>query len=271
MGRLTETFRKLKKNNEKALVTFITAGDPDLETTADIIHELQNAGADIVELGIPFSDPMADGPTIQLSSERALTGGATLSKILEMVRSVRKTSDIPLVLMGYYNPIFSYGTEQFAADAVDAGVDGVILVDLPPEEADAEGFSAIAREKGLDIIFLLTPTSDDTRISKVVKRARGFLYYVSVTGVTGARRDISASLGEELKRIRTCTAMPLVVGFGVSDPAQAGTVASLADGAVVGSALVKLFEENRGQELKGKVREFVSSLKAGIRAASEGN
>jgi tryptophan synthase alpha chain len=271
MGRLTETFRKLRKNNEKALVTFITAGDPDLETTAEIIHELQNAGADIVELGIPFSDPMADGPTIQLSSERALTGGATLSKILEMVRSVRKTSDIPLVLMGYYNPIFSYGTERFAADAVDAGVDGVILVDLPPEEADAEGFSTVAREKGLDIIFLLTPTSDDTRISKVVKRGRGFLYYVSVTGVTGARRDISASLGDELKRIRNSTAMPLVVGFGVSDPAQAGTVARLADGAVVGSALVKLFEENRGDELKEKVREFVSSLKAGIRAASEEN
>ncbi|MDD2320178.1 MAG: tryptophan synthase subunit alpha [Geobacteraceae bacterium] len=271
MGRLTETFKKLRKNNEKALVTFITAGDPDLETTAAMILELQKAGSDIIELGIPFSDPMADGPTIQLSSERALTGGTTLPKILEMVRSVRKTSDIPLVLMGYYNPIFSYGTEQFAADAVAAGVDGIILVDLPPEEADAEGFSTVARKSGLDIIFLLTPTSDEARIRKVVQRARGFLYYVSVTGVTGARRDISASLGEELQRIRNATAMPLVVGFGVSDPAQAGNVASLADGAVVGSALVKLFENNQGEELKEKVREFVSALKAGIRAATPGN
>ncbi len=270
MGRLAETFRKLRKNDEKALVTFITAGDPDLATTADIIRELEHAGADIIELGIPFSDPMADGPTIQLSSERALAGGATLPKILEMVRSVRTTSKIPLVLMGYYNPIFGYGAEKFVADAVEAGVDGVILVDLPPEESDAEGFSALARKGGLDVIFLLTPTSDDARIAKVVKRGRGFLYYVSVTGVTGARKDISATLEEELKRIRNTTAMPLVVGFGISDPTQAGIVANLGDGAVVGSALVKLFEEFQGMELKEKVREFVSSLKSGIRAASAG-
>jgi tryptophan synthase alpha chain len=268
MGRLTETFRKLRKNNEKALVTFITAGDPDLETTTEIIRELESSGADIIELGIPFSDPMADGPTIQLSSERALAGGATLPKILDMVRSMRKTSEIPLVLMGYYNPVFYYGTERFVADAVEAGVDGIILVDLPPEEADAEGFSALAKKGGLDCIFLLTPTSDDSRIATVVKHGRGFLYYVSVTGVTGARTDISATLAEELKRIRTATAMPLVVGFGISDPVQAGTVAALADGAVVGSALVKLFEEYRGVELKEKVRDFVASLKAGIRAAT---
>jgi tryptophan synthase alpha chain len=271
MGRLAKTFMKLRKNNEKALVTFITAGDPDLETTTEIIRELESAGADIIELGIPFSDPMADGPTIQLSSERALAGGATLPKILEVVRSVRKTSEIPLVLMGYYNPVYFYGAERFVADAVDAGVDGIILVDLPPEEADAEGFSVVARKGGLDCIFLLTPTSDDSRITKVVTRGRGFLYYVSVTGVTGARKDISATLNEELQRIRKATAMPLVVGFGISDPTQAGTVAALGDGAVVGSALVKLFEEYRGMELKEKVREFVSSLKAGIRAATSGN
>ena len=271
MGRLTETFRKLSRNNEKALVTFITAGDPDLETTSEIIRELEGAGADIIELGIPFSDPMADGPTIQLSSERALSGGTTLPKILEMVRSVRKTSEIPLVLMGYYNPVYFYGAERFVADAVDAGVDGLILVDLPPEEADAEGFSALARKGGLDTIFLLTPTSDDGRIAKVVKHGRGFLYYVSVTGVTGARKDISATLAEELKKIRNATAMPLVVGFGISDATQAGTVAALGDGVVVGSALVKLFEEFRGMELKEKVREFVSSLKAGVRAASPKN
>jgi tryptophan synthase alpha chain len=170
--------------------------------------------------------------------------------------------------MGYYNPVFYYGDERFVADAVEAGVDGIILVDLPPEEADAEGFSALAKKGGLDSIFLLTPTSDDSRIATVIKHGRGFLYYVSVTGVTGARTDISATLAEELKRIRTATAMPLVVGFGISDPVQAGTVAALGDGAVVGSALVKLFEEYRGVELKEKVRDFVASLKAGIRAAT---
>ncbi|MGA7828148.1 MAG: tryptophan synthase subunit alpha [Geobacteraceae bacterium] len=271
MSRLAETFRNLSKKNEKALVTFITAGDPDLDTTQEIIRELEIAGADIIELGVPFSDPMADGPTIQLSSERALNAGATLPKILELVRSVRKTSEIPLVLMGYYNPVFFYGTERFVADAVEAGVDGVILVDLPPEEADAEGFSALARKAGLDCIFLLAPTSDEGRISKVVKRGRGFLYYVSVTGVTGARKDISVTLAEELEKIRNATTIPLVVGFGISDPTQAATVAGLGDGVVVGSALVKLFEEYHGMELKEKVREFVSSLKDGVRSATAGN
>jgi tryptophan synthase alpha chain len=161
--------------------------------------------------------------------------------------------------------------ERFVADAVDAGVDGIILVDLPPEESDAEGFSALARKGGLDSIFLLTPTSDAGRIEKVVKRGRGFLYYVSVTGVTGARKDISATLAEELKSIRNATDMPLVVGFGISDATQAGTVAALGDGVVVGSALVKLFEEYRGRELQDKVREFVTSLKEGIRTATSGN
>lgn len=264
MGRIAETFKHLRKKQEKALVTFITAGDPDLDTTAAIVQELEKAGADIIELGIPFSDPMADGPTIQLSSERAIASGTTLPKILEMVRTVRKTIGVPIILMGYYNPIFSYGTARFVADAVEAGVDGVLLVDLPPEEADSEGFSAAAREKGLDVIFLLAPTSDEDRIGKVVKRGRGFLYYVSVTGVTGARKDVSASLGEEVQRVRNASAMPLVVGFGISDPGQAGAAAHHGDGAVVGSALVKLFEEFRGEELKHKVRDFVTSLKAGI-------
>jgi tryptophan synthase alpha chain len=166
--------------------------------------------------------------------------------------------------MGYYNPVFSYGMERFVADAVESGVDGVLLVDLPPEEAESEGFSAVAREKGLDVIFLLAPTSDEDRIGKVVKRGRGFLYYVSVTGVTGARKDVSASLGNEVKRVRNASAIPLVVGFGISDPSQAGAAAHHGDGAVVGSALVKLFEKFRGEELKHKVHDFVASLKAGI-------
>lgn len=268
MGRITATFKELKKKNEKALVTFITAGDPDLATTAEIIPELERAGADIIELGIPFSDPMADGATIQLSSERALASGATLPGILDMVRCLRQTSQVPIVLMGYYNPVFSYGVERFAVDAVAAGIDGVILVDLPPEEADAEGFYAVARDKGLDVIFLLAPTSDAQRIDRVTRKGRGFIYYVSVTGVTGARKDVSASLGEEMCCVREATTLPLVVGFGISDPQQAGACARQGDGAVVGSALVRLFENFTGQELKDHVRDFVASLKRGIRDAA---
>jgi tryptophan synthase alpha chain len=264
MGRIANTFKELRKRDAKALVTFITAGDPDLETTAEIVQDLAEAGSDIIELGVPFSDPMADGPTIQLSSERAIASGTTLTKILEMVRVVRKTTEIPIILMGYYNPVFCYGMERFVGDAVESGVDGVLLVDLPPEEADSEGFCALARQRGLDVIFLLAPTSDEVRIGKVVKRGRGFLYYVSVTGVTGARKDVSSSLGSEVQRIRSATDMPLVVGFGISDPCQAGAAALHGDGAVIGSALVKYFEEYRGEELRHKVREFVSSLKTGI-------
>lgn len=268
MGRIAETFKELRKKGDKGLVTFITAGDPDLATTAEMIRELESAGADFLELGIPFSDPMADGPTIQLASERALAGGTTLARILETVRTVRQDTQIPIILMGYYNPVFNYGTERFVADAVAAGVDGVILVDLPPEEAEAEGLTTLARDKGLDVIFLLAPTSDDGRIGKVMKSGRGFLYYVSVTGVTGARKELSSSLDREVGRVRNATGLPLVVGFGISDPAQAGTVAVLGDGVVVGSALVKLFEQYSGAELKQRVREFVSGLKAGISSAA---
>lgn len=268
MGRIAATFKELKKKNDKALVTFITAGDPDLATTAEIIPELERAGADIIELGIPFSDPMADGATIQRSSERALASGTTLPGILDMVRCLRQTSQVPIVLMGYYNPVLSYGVERFVTDAVTAGIDGIILVDLPPEEADAEGFYAIARNKGLDVIFLLAPTSDAQRIERVTRKGRGFIYYVSVTGVTGARKDVSASLGEEMCSVREATTLPLVVGFGISDPQQAGACARQGDGAVVGSALVRLFESFTGQELKDNIRDFVASLKQGIRDAA---
>jgi tryptophan synthase alpha chain len=262
--RISRTFMNLREKGEKALVTFITAGDPDMETTAGIIEELENAGADIIELGMPFSDPMADGPTIQLSSERALAAGATLPGILEAVRTVRRRSEIPVILMGYYNPIFMYGTERFVKDAVEAGVDGVLLVDLPPEESEAEGFTGVAEKYGLNIIFLLAPTSGDERIEKVIALGSGFIYYVSVTGVTGARKDVSASLRKEVENIRRRMTVPVVVGFGISDPSQAGTVASFSDGVVVGSALVRFFEQYSGNELKEKVAKFVSSLKAGM-------
>jgi tryptophan synthase alpha chain len=265
MSRIKTRFASLKSNGEKALTVFITAGDPDLATTADLILAMEKAGADIIELGVPFSDPMADGPTIQLASERALTAGTNLPGILEMVKTVRQHSQIPILLMGYYNPLFLYGVGQFAEEAVAAGVDGVLVVDLPPEESEAEGFTLEARKHGLDVIFLLAPTSSEERIDKVLKLGRGFIYYVSVTGVTGARKDVSASLAEEVAKIRDKSAIPVVVGFGISDPAQAGTVAGFADGVVVGSALVKLFEKYQGRELTEKVVEFVSSLKAGMK------
>ena len=262
MSRIAAMFANLAKKNEKALVTFITAGDPDLATTEELVLELEKSGADLIELGVPFSDPMADGPTIQLSSERALSSGTTLPKILAMVKSVRRKTEIPIILMGYYNPVFLYGPERFVADAAAAGVDGVLLVDLPPEEAGE--FKAAADRQGLNVIFLMTPTSDEARIGKVAKLGSGFIYYVSVTGVTGARTTVADTVFPYVKRIRERVSLPLAVGFGISDPAQAGRVAAVADGVVVGSALVKLFEEFRGDELRERLGEFVAALKAGM-------
>ncbi|WP_243372357.1 tryptophan synthase subunit alpha [Geotalea sp. SG265] len=264
MGRIDNTFAALAGKGKKALVTFITAGDPDLETTESLILDLEKSGADLIELGVPFSDPMADGPTIQLSSERALAAGTTLPKILVTVKSVRRKTDIPIILMGYYNPIFMYGVERFIADAVAAGVDGVLLVDLPPEEASE--FKAVADRSGLAVIFLLTPTSDEERISKVARLGSGFIYYVSVTGVTGARSSVADTVFSEVQKIRGRVPLPVVVGFGISDPAQAGAIASVADGVVVGSALVKQFEEFNGKELHARLSSMVSALKAGMSA-----
>jgi tryptophan synthase alpha chain len=263
MNRFTQKFEALKNTNSKALVTFITAGDPDLATTEEMILLLQEAGADIIELGMPFSDPMADGPTIQLSSERALSAGTNLCKILESVRRVRLKSEIPIVLMGYLNPIHAYGYENFARDAAAAGVDGLLIVDMPPEESDQ--LLSFANRYELNIIFLLTPTSDSDRINKVSEIGRGFVYYVTVAGVTGERQNVSASLAEELETIRKTIKTPIVAGFGISAPEQAARVASLADGAVVGSAIVKLFEKYQGEELKSEVKGFVSSLKKAMK------
>jgi tryptophan synthase alpha chain len=262
MNRLAQRFTTIKEQKSKALVTFITAGDPDLATTAEMIHLLEDAGADIIELGMPFSDPMADGPTIQLSSERALSSGTTLEGILATVREVRATSSIPIILMGYLNPIHAYGYERFASDAAAAGVDGVLLVDMPPEEA--KEFLRAADSHDLNVIFLLTPTSDKSRITTVAELGRGFIYYVTVTGVTGARKDVSSSLGEELERVRKRIKLPIMAGFGISTPEQAASVAALADGVVVGSAIVKLFEQHRGSKLKNEVRRFVSAIKLAI-------
>ncbi len=262
MDRLTRLFTTLRKQKGKALVTFITAGDPDLATTEEMIPLLEEAGADIIELGMPFSDPMADGPTIQLSSERSLAAGTTLEGVLATVRKVRATSAVPIILMGYLNPIHAYGYGRFAKDAAEAGVDGVLLVDMPPEESDE--FIKAANIHGLNVIFLLTPTSDKTRISTVSKLGRGFLYYVTVTGVTGARQDVSTTLTAELDRIRNKVKLPIVAGFGISTPQQAASVACLADGVVVGSAIVKLFQQFSGNKLKSEVKRFVGELKKAI-------
>lgn len=262
MSRIAGTFAELKRNGKKALVTFITAGDPDLAVTEELIPLLAENGADIIELGVPFSDPMADGPTIQLSSERALAAGTTLPKILATVKSVRNRTQVPIVLMGYFNPIFAYGVDRFAADAATAGVDGVLLVDLPPEEA--EEFKTSADRHGIDLIYLLTPTSDEARIRAVARRARGFIYYVSVTGVTGVRSGIEASVAGNVSLIKERATVPVAVGFGIATPGQAAEVAATADGVVVGSAIVKLFEQHRGETLKGALATFVSSLKRGV-------
>ncbi|UFS71347.1 tryptophan synthase subunit alpha [Geomonas sp. RF6] len=264
MSRITEKFASLRSAGEKALITFITAGDPDLSVTEEAVLELERSGADLIELGIPFSDPMADGPTIQLSSERALAAGTTLPKILDMVRSLRAKTQIPIVLMGYFNPIFRYGAERFAADAAAAGVDGVLVVDLPPEEAPELKVATDAH--GLDLIFLLTPTSDPTRVELVSRLGSGFIYYVSVTGVTGARTTMADTLGERVAQVREQLNLPLVVGFGISDAVQAGRMAKVADGVVVGSALVKHFEAKSGAPLLESVGEFVSTLKQGVAA-----
>jgi len=258
-SRIYNRFNQLHKQGGKALVTFITAGDPDLATTAALLPRMAEAGADIIELGIPFSDPMADGPTIQRASERALASGITLEAVLAMVSSIRDQVSAPIVLMGYSNPIYSYGWQRFTQDAVKAGIDGLLLVDLPPEEAGE--LLPAAKAAGLEIIFLLTPTSDDTRIKQVSHHGSGFLYYVTVTGVTGARQSVSNSLADELKTVRNSIKLPVVAGFGISTPEQAAQVAAAADGVVVGSAIVKLFEQHQGEQLVKEVTGLIRSLK----------
>ncbi|MDD2273150.1 MAG: tryptophan synthase subunit alpha [Desulfuromonadaceae bacterium] len=262
MSRLATRFSALQTKQSKALVTFITAGDPNLSTTEEMIYLLEDAGADIIELGVPFSDPMADGPTIQLSSERALTSGTTLHGILDVVRKVRTRSAIPIILMGYLNPVHAYGYDRFCQDASEAGVDGVLLVDMPPEESLE--LTVPARRCGLDVIFLLTPTSDAARISAVERLGSGFVYYVTVTGVTGARTSVSTTLVQELSRVKQTISLPVMAGFGISTPAQAAEVGCLADGVVVGSAIVKLFEQYCGEQLKQKLSRYVTDLKQAL-------
>jgi len=263
MSNISATLNALKERGKKALVTFITAGDPDLATSEQIVHALIESGADLIELGFPFSDPMADGPIIQLASERALESGTTLRGVLDMVARVRQHSNVPIVLMGYYNPVFCYGLEAFARDASSAGVDGLLLVDLPPEEA--EELHPYLREAGIDLITLLAPTSDAARSARLASTGEGFLYYVSMTGVTGSKQVDAGAISVAVHELKEQSPVPVAVGFGVSTPDDAGAVARIADAVVVGSALVKLIAEFSGSPgLLDEVRGFVRQLKAAI-------
>ncbi len=256
MSNIKKVFKKAKKAGKKVLITYIMAGDPTFNDTKRFIGELESSGADLIEIGVPFSDPLADGPAIQKASERALRNGTTLKKVVKLVKEIRTFSQIPLILMTYYNPVFKYGTEEFVKDAAEAGVDGIIVPDLIPDEADdLMGFS---KKHGLDNIFLLAPTSTPDRIKKVVRATSGFIYYVSITGTTGAQLQIDTIMKDTLSMIKSFTKKPVAVGFGISNPQEASMVSNLADGVIVGSAIVRLISE--GKDIKG----FTKTLREAV-------
>lgn len=263
MTRIDAKFAELNAAGKKAFVSYVMAGDPDYDTSLEIVKGLPGAGVDIIELGLPFTDPMADGPTIQLAGQRALEGGMTLEKTLALAAEFRKDDDTtPIVLMGYYNPIYNRGVERFLRDAKVAGIDGLIVVDLPPEEDDE--LCIPAQQAGLNFIRLATPTTDDKRLPKVLENTSGFVYYVSITGITGAAAAEATDVGPEVARIKSQTDLPLVVGFGIRTPETSQSIASVADGAVVGSAIVGKIADG---ESVGQVLEFVSGLAAGAHSA----
>jgi tryptophan synthase alpha chain len=264
-SRLEATFEALRARGERALVAYLMAGDPSLADTERLVVEAERRGADVVELGVPFSDPLADGPVIQRADVRALAAGTSLTRVLETVASLRARVRLPLVLMTYYNPVLAFGLEAFARSAVDAGVDGVIVPDLPHEEA--EPLRAEAGPAGLDLIQLVAPTSTPARVKAIARLSRGFIYVVSLTGVTGARRELPPDLDAQVRTLRLVTTKPICVGFGVSTPAQVAAVGRLADGVIVGSAIVRAVEEHAGDPaLVDRVGELVASLKAPLRA-----
>jgi tryptophan synthase alpha chain len=263
MTRIDAKFAALKAEGKKAFVSYIMAGDPDYATSLEIMKGLPGAGVDIIELGLPFTDPMADGPTIQLAGQRALEGGQTLQKTLDMAAEFRKSDDTtPIVLMGYYNPIYSRGVDKFLVDAKDAGIDGLIVVDLPPEED--EELCIPAQKAGLNFIRLATPTTDDQRLPKVLQNTSGFVYYVSITGITGAAAAEATDVGPEVARIKSQTDLPVIVGFGIRTPETSQAIASVADGAVVGSAIVS--EIAAGKPV-AEVLSFVKGLADGAHRA----
>lgn len=270
MSRIAGTFAKLRAAKRAALIPFVTAGDPNNHVTVPLMHALVEAGADIVELGVPFSDPMADGPVIQRASERSLHGGTTLKRVLDMVREFRqRNADTPVVLMGYLNPFEIAGYDAFARAAADAGVDGVLTVDLPPEEADE--FLAAVRANGIDLIFLLAPTSDEARIQRICDTASGFVYYVSLKGVTGASNLDVASVAEKVAKIKRFTQLPVGVGFGISDGSTAAEIAAVSDAVVVGSVLVKTIESalDRPQDIPRLLAGVLAEMRQAMDARAE--
>lgn len=269
--RLTRKFAALKARNQKAFVAFLTGGDPDYSTSEDLICGLPAAGVDIIEIGIPFSDPMADGPAIQASSQRALKSGMTLPKTLNLVRKFRESDDsTPIILMGYYNPIYRYGPEKFVHDCVEIGVDGLIIVDLPPEE-DSE-LCDPALTAGLHWIRLVTPSTDDNRMETVIHNMSGFVYYVSVLGITGTRRAMTDQVEAAVRRLREFTSLPIAVGFGIKTPDHAKSVAQSSDAIVIGSTIVDLVKNNLDSEgipndqLVGEVHGFVRDIAQAVRS-----
>ena len=260
MGRISSTFSRLRKDKKKALIPYLMAGDPSLEMTEALVLEIERAGADIIELGVPFSDPIADGPVIQGAGQRSLDSGTTLKGIFELVKTLRAQTKVPLVLMCYFNSILAFGKDLFCRIAVEVGVDGVIIPDLPVEEG--ERFRRIARAKGIDVILLLAPTSTATRLRKVAKVSQGFLYYVSLTGVTGARLTQVPDISGKVEEIRNFSRLPVAVGFGVSQASEASEISKFADGVIVGSALVKIIAQAQEKAVVvDAVGDFVRSLR----------
>jgi tryptophan synthase alpha chain len=263
MTRIDDTFARLSAEGKKAFVAYVMAGDPDYETSLEIVKALPGAGVDIIELGMPFTDPMADGPTIQLAGQRALDAGQTLEKTLQIARELRKADDTtPIVMMGYYNPIYSRGVDRFLDDAKAAGIDGLIVVDLPPEEDDE--LCIPAQAAGLNFIRLATPTTDDKRLPKVLQNTSGFVYYVSITGITGAAEAQADTVAPEVARIKAATDLPVIVGFGIRTPDTAEAIARVADGCVVGSAIVAEIASGKPVD---EVAAYVAALADGAHRA----
>ncbi|HLG23116.1 MAG TPA: tryptophan synthase subunit alpha [Candidatus Manganitrophaceae bacterium] len=264
MSRIESTFQTLSRRKEKALIAYVMAGDPDLDQTARMVLEMEKAGADLIELGVPFSDPVADGPTIQMASERALRQGVSLKNILGLVSTLRPQTQSPLILMTYCNPVYAFGADLFFKEAKRAGVDGLIIPDLPLEESTP--FSAQARRHHIDLIFLIAPTTSFDRAERILKAATGFVYYVSLTGITGAALGDKTSVNERIQQLKKMTHLPIAVGFGVSTPEEAKEMAQVADGVIVGSAFVKIIETASGDpHYLSRLTEFASSLKKSIR------
>jgi tryptophan synthase alpha chain len=265
VSRLDKTFAALRERGERALLPYFTAGDPSLATTARLVVEAARQGADVIELGVPFSDPLADGPVIQRATQRALAAGVTLPRVLETVRELRGDLSVPLVFLTYYNPILAFGLKAFCRTALEAGVDGVIVADLPPEEAGP--LHAEADPLGFDLIHMAAPTSPPARMRKIARASRGFIYLVSLTGVTGERAALPPDLVGLLRTLRAVTTKPVCVGFGISTPEQAALVGQSADGVAVGSAIVRLIERHAGAaELVPEVGRFIAALKAPLRS-----